>query len=230
MCRDSMHSHHHPEFKRCCGCQEGPQGPEGEQGLQGIQGVPGAQGAIGPTGAQGPRGLQGAPGKDCEPGMHDCNCKSAWLSIYSQANQTLPSLGSPFMEVVGANSGAGDFDITSAAVNGQVRVLNHGVYIVNWGADGKLTPPYPDPIPAWAFGIYRNGVLIPGSVAASFSITPDDLVVHDSSSFIVELFAGDVIKLVNLCVMSVNVNASLFGVSVTNVSARLNLSLIKLLP
>ena len=94
---------------------------------------------------------------------------------------------------------------------------------------GKV-PPYPDPVPAWAFGVYRNGLLLPGSVAASFSITPDDLVVHDSSSFIVELFANDVIKLVNVSALPVNVLSAPNGVIVPSISARLNLTLVKLLP
>ncbi len=223
MCKEHM-SH---EFRKCCDCKEGPQGVPGIQGMQGIQGIQGAQGIAGQIGPQGPQGLQGPAEKDCERN-DECNCKSAWLTLYSLQNQTIPSLEAPFMEVVGSNSG--DFDISNAASNGEVKILIHGIYVINWGIDGKLTPPYPEPVPAWAFGIYRNGVFLAGTASASFSITPDDLVVHDSSVAIVELFVNDVIKLVNGCAMSVNVISSPTGVVIPTCSARLNINLLKLIP
>ncbi len=205
---------------------QGPQGIQGVQGSKGDQGSAGAQGPQGVAGPQGPQGLQGVPGKDCE--INECRCKSSWLSLYSLTNQTIPSLGSPFFDLISADSG--DYDISSTAVNGEVKILVHGIYAISWGVDGKLTPPYPEPVPAWAFGVYRNGVLLPGTAAASFSITPDDLVVHNSSSGIVELFANDVIKLVNGCSLPVNVISSLIGVVIPTSCVRLNVSLVKLLP
>ncbi len=83
------------------------------------------------------------------------------------------------------------------------------------------------PVPAWSFAIYINNILIPGSSSGSFSITPDDLVVHDSADFIYELKANDMIKIVNTANMPVDVVANPTGSSIPIASARLNLVMIK---
>jgi hypothetical protein len=145
-------------------------------------------------------------------------------------DQTIPSLSSPFMEVVNITSGNTDFDVSSLSTNGEVKVLNHGVYQIDWAVDGKLTPPYPFPVPAWCFIIYRNGVGLPSTSSAAFSITPDDLVVHDAATSIVEFFAGDVIKIVNSSSMSVNVVSTAPGCLIAISSVRLSLVMLKPLP
>jgi hypothetical protein len=229
MCKEHHHDHHdHWEHKKCCGCKEGPQGVPGLQGSQGIQGVPGAQGAIGPQGLQGVQGLQGPAGKDCEPGER-C-CERAYLSIYSNLNQTIVPGSSPTFEKLSIVSSPLDFSLAMAPVSGEVTVLKHGVYILNWGFDGLLTPPYPQPIPGWSIAIYRNGVLEPASAAASFSISPDDLVIHTSASYINEFFAGDVIKMVNTSTLSINAVSTFAGTTIPVAAARLNISLVKALP
>ncbi len=238
--------------KKCCCCfgAQGPQGVPGAQGQQGIQGVPGKDG---PQGPNGPTGLQGIPGRNGDQGPiglqgpqgligpqgvqgiqglsgKDCDCESVaqYLSIYSLTDQVVPSLASPFLNLV--NSASAGFDISAAPVSGEVKILNHGIYSVNWGFDGKLQPPYPFPIPAWALGIYKNGVLLPGTTSGSFSITPDDICVHDSADAIVELKAGDIIKIVNLSTMTILGVSNPVGTLFPIASARLNISLIKKLP
>jgi hypothetical protein len=225
MCKEY---HHMNEHKRCCGCQEGPQGVPGSQGEQGVQGVPGPQGVPGQTGLQGPRGLQGAPGKDCEP-SEQC-CERAYVSLYSNVNQTLPSGGSPLLEKMSILSSPLDFNVAMAPVSGEVTILKHGIYILNWGFDGLLTPPYPQPIPGWSLAIYHNGVFEPASASASFSISPDDLVIHTAGSYIDEFKVGDVIKLVNTSTLSINAVSSFAGTLVPVAAARLNMSLVKALP
>lgn len=227
--------------------QTGPTGPTGSQGSPGIPGVPGTagiNGLNGSTGSQGPKGDQGNQGPQGPQGIagqqgiqglqgiagENCECNTAFLSIYSLEDQTINSIQSAFMELVNINSSATDFDITLAPTSGEVTILKHGVYDIEWGFDGKLTPPYPFPVPAWALGIYRNGILIPGSVSGSFSITPDDLVVHDSAEFMLEFFAGDVIKLVNIGTMAVNAVATTAGVLFPIASVRLNILKVKSMP
>ena len=161
----------------------------------------------------------------------DCNsdcCAKAYLNVYSLKDQTIASLASPTLEVVSVNSG--DFDTSLASTTGEIKSLTHGIYLLNWGLDGILQPPYPAPIPAWSFSVYINGVLSPGSVSGSFSISPDDLVIHDAAEIIFELKAGDVFKLVNTCIAAVNAKTTVFGSLVPIASARLNLTMLKKLP
>jgi hypothetical protein len=210
----------------------GPQGLVGAAGVQGLQGVPGLnglQGSTGSVGPMGPAGSQGVQGVQGVPGQN-CSCTTAYLSIFTLMDQTIPSLSSPSLEQTNITSGSSDFDISNASSTGEVKVMNHGVYLLSWAVDGKLTPPYPFPVPAWSFEIYRNGVGVVGTSSAAFSITPDDLVVHDSADAILEIFAGDVLKIVNTSTMSVNVVSNPVGSLITISSVRFNLNMVKPLP
>lgn len=203
---------------------DGPPGPIGPQGQTGQNGLPGPMGPQGPQGIAGPQGLQGLQGV---PGQ-DCSCESAYLSIYSLTDQTsISPNGSPFMELVNSNSGASDWDISLAPSTGEVKVMKHGIYTVQWGFDGRLAPPYPFPVPSWSLGIFRNGVLLPGSTSGGFSITPDDLIVHNSADFIIELFANDVIKMVNTSKLPLDGLTSPTGTNAPVAVARLNLTKLK---
>lgn len=232
--------------QRCCCCfgPQGPQGVPGMQGPQGIQGPPGSEGPIGPAGPQGsqgsqgpegpqgimgpqgPQGLQGIPGKDCN--RDDLCCVREYLNIFSLTTQTIPSVGSPVFEVIGLNSGA--FDVSAAGTTGEIKCLKHGIYLLNWGVDAQLASPLPFPVPAWAFGIYLNGVNQPGSTSGSCTISPDEICTHTSAEDILELNVGDVIKLVNLSTLPVQIVTVPFGIVTPIASARINLALLKALP
>jgi Collagen triple helix repeat (20 copies) len=216
MCKESEMNWH-----RCC--EEGPQGPAGQQGPQGVQGVPGQQGIPGQTGMQGPQGMQGLPGKD---GV--CDCTSVYASVYSLVSQVLPSLASPKLELV--TSVSAGIDLTSAPLTGEIKVLQHGIYVLNWGFDGLLDPPFPAPVPAWSLGLYKNGSLIPGSVSGSFSSSPDDICTHTSGSVIMEVMANDVIKLVNTSTLSLQAVSTMLGSLFPVAAAIINISMIKQLP
>ena len=227
MCKEHHRDHHeHWEHKKCCGCKEGPQGVPGLQGPQGIQGVPGAQGSIGPQGVQGVQGLQGPAGKDCEP-REDC-CQRAYLSIYSNVNQTVPSSMPTLFNVTSLNSG--DFNVANAPINGEIEILKHGIYVLTWGVDAILHAPFPFPVPAWAFSIYLNGVQVPNSTSGSCAISPDDICSYASSVNILEVKAGDKIQLVNICSVPVDTVSTPFGVSFPLASPTLTMNLIKELP
>ncbi len=123
-----------------------------------------------------------------------------------------------------------DFDITNAALTGEIKILTHGLYSLNWGFDGLLAPPYPFPVPAWGLGIYLNGVLVPGTTSGSCSITPDEIVTHTSGGYILELNVNDVIKLVSLCSLPIQAVSTPFGLVSPIMSTRINMTMVKKLP
>jgi len=200
-----------------CVCPPGPQGGIGPQGAQGPEGPGGPQGLVGPQGPQGIQGPQGVAGPCCP-------LTGAFASVYSLVPQTIASSQPVSLESVSATTSA--FDLTNAAANGEVTVLQNGFYFVEWGLDGILTPPFPSPVPAWSFGIFVNGVLNPGSTSGSFSSSPDDIVTHNSGEVIIQLSAGDIVTLVNTSISSVNAVADPLGSAVPTVCARLNIILL----
>jgi hypothetical protein len=143
-------------------------------------------------------------------------------------SQIIPSLGSALFEIVSSNSG--DFDVSLAATTGEIKCLKHGIYLLNWGFDGLLAPPYPFPVPAWGLEIYVNGISKPGTSSGSCSTSPDDICTHTSAEEIFEIMAGDVLKLVNICSLPIQAVNNPFGLLAPIASVRLNLGLIKALP
>lgn len=218
MCKDDMY-----DYKRCCGCSQGPQGP------QGIQGVPGAQGAVGAQGIQGPQGLQGPPGKDCSSSSSNPppSPSLAYLSVYSLKNQTLQPNSSPVLEGISINSS--DFDVSLANSTGEIKFLKHGIYLIDWNCDGVASQ-FNTPMPAWSLAIFKNNALIPNSVSGSFSMNPDDICTHNSGSFIIEILANDIVKIVNTSSNPLNIVSSINGSSVPVIAASLNIIMLKSLP
>lgn len=198
----------------------GPQGPQGIQGPVGPQGPTGLTGPTGPQGLVGPQGIQGEIG----PQGPCCPLTGTYTSLYSLTDQILVPGASPFYEFVSATTAS--FDLTNAATTGEIVVLKAGVYLVNWGIDGILTPPFPGPVPAWAFGIYVNNVLSGGSTSGSFSDSPNDICTHNSAVFIIPLNVGDVVKVVNLTIQDFTCTANPFGATAPVAAARINLLLL----
>lgn len=222
---------HDSEFRKCCDCKEGPQGVPGLQGPQGIQGVPGAQGAMGLMGLQGPQGLQGAPGKDCDPRPphEDCCCQS-YANVYANPPQLLQPFGQPADAVLfqGQNAvSAGHFDLSMMGVDGSVRFLKAGVYYINWGAEAKVEPPVPSPTPSFSFGLWLNGVIVPGSTLSGYTQAPNDDTLHISGEVIIPVQANDVLKLRNASSLVVNMNPNTIGIQFPVTVASLNISCVK---
>lgn len=205
-----------------CICPPGPQGPAGMQGLPGPQGPAGGEGpaGIGINGLQGPTGLQGPVG----PQGPCCAQAGTFASVYSLTDQMITPGANAILDLVGTTTAS--FDLSMAPITGEITVLKSGVYLVNWGVDGLLAPPYPSPVPAWSFGIYQNGVLVPSTTSGSFSITPDDLCTHDSGVSLITITAGDVMTLVNTSTSDFNATSIIFGSTVPVASARVNFVLI----
>lgn len=227
MCKEDM------SYDKCCGCQEGPQGVPGEQGQQGIQGVPGPQGPMGQQGLQGPRGLQGAPGKDCEsnPQQQSCCCER-YMNVFANPPQLLQPFGNPNDAVIfqGQNAvSVGDFDLSMMGVDGSVKFLKSGVYYVSWGAEAKVQPPIPSPIPSFSFGLWVNNVVVPGSVLSGYTQAPNDDTLHISGEVLININAGDVMKLRNATSLAVDMAPNTAGILFPVVVASLNIHCLKAL-
>lgn len=226
MCKEDGHN----EYKKCCGCKEGPQGVPGLQGPQGIQGVPGSQGAMGQQGVQGPQGLQGPPGKDCEPNGHDCRCCQSYINVYAAPPQIIQpfGLGADSVLFQGINASTpGDFDTSMMGVNGEVKFLKAGVYYVNWGAEAKVQPPIPQPTPSFSFGLWLNNVVVPGSVLSGYTQAPNDDTLHISGEVQINVNAGDVLKLRNASSHILDMSPNTIGIQFPVTVASLNIHCLK---
>jgi len=224
MCKDERHE------KDCCCCVQGPQGVSGLQGPQGLQGVPGAQGIPGQTGAQGPQGLQGPPGvcEDC----HDkhCKCCESYANVYSSLAQFLGAFGAvnDTVQFQGANAvTALDFDLSMMNVNGDFKFLKSGVYIIRWGVEAKVQPPIPQPVPSFSFGLWLNGVVVPGSVISGYTQAPGDDTLPIAGEVIISVLAGDILRLRNASSEIINMNPNSIGVLFPVTVASLNVHCLK---
>lgn len=224
--------------KECCCCIQGPQGPAGLQGEQGIQGVPGAQGIMGPAGAQGVQGLQG-PAGICT----DDQCQGSgtafvepYLNIYASVAQVIQPYNGPgvldyvLFDQQNANSGALDFDLSQMNVSGEVKFLKHGIYHIQWQLQARISTPVPVPVPSWSFGFWINGVLVPGSIYSGFTQAPGDDACHSTGDIIIEIKAGDLLKLRNTSISQVALNPNLTGSAFPITIASVNIEGLKLLP
>ncbi len=212
MCKDDNY-----EYSKCCCCIQGPQGPRGLQGEQGIQGVPGAQGIMGPAGPQGVQGLQGPPGKDCD-GSGDggkCDCCEAYLNVYASLAQLIGPYLSASDTVIfdkqNAVSSPLDFDLSMTNVNGDIKFLKHAVYHIQWQLQARISNPIPAPVPSWSFGFWLNGVLVPGSIYSGYTQSPNDDAAHSTGDVIIEVKVGDILRLRNTSISSVNLNPNITG-------------------
>lgn len=224
MCKDEIEWDH----KRCCGCEQGPQGVQGIQGPQGIQGVSGPQGTTGPTGDQGPQGLQGTPGKDCE--HRKCECCETYANVYASVAQIIGAYSASndmvLFDQQNAVSG-GDFDLSMMNVDGSIIFLKSAVYHIQWQLQARIVPPVPAPVPSWSFGFWINGSLVPGSIYSGFTQAPGDDACHSTGDIIITVNAGDSLKLRNTSVSAVNLNPNVTGSVFPITIASINIECLK---
>ena len=230
MCKDQMSSDY--EYKRCCGCKEGPQGIPGPQGPQGIQGVPGAQGAAGPQGLQGQQGLQGPPGKDCDSTNHECDCPAAYFNVYSSVQQQIQpyNVAGDTVKFNAQNAVSPEFDFSMMNVNGDIKFLKHGIYSLGWLLQGRITPPIPQPVPSWSFGFWLNGILVPGSIYSGYTQAPGDDAAHSTAEVVIEVKANDVLRLRNTSSSIIDLNPNVGGSVFPITIASINCMMVKELP
>jgi len=225
MCKE-----HESYHKDCCGCQEGPQGVPGEQGQQGLQGPQGPQGPAGQQGIQGPRGLQGAPGKDCEPRPDEKCCCQSYANVFANPPQLLQPFGTPGDAVLFQGQNAvslGDFDLSMMGVDGSLKFLKSGVYYINWGAEAKVEPPIPSPTPSFSFGLWLNNIIVPGATLSGYTQAPNDDTLHISGEVLIQVLAGDVLKLRNASSLVVNMNPNTIGIQFPVTVASLTIHCLK---
>lgn len=209
-----------------CICPQGPQGPAGAQGsagAQGPQGLIGIQGLTGPQGAAGPQGAVGPQGPCCP-------LTSTYADAYSLTDQVLASGDAALLDLFTYMTAG--IDLSMAPITGEITILKHGIYQVQWAADSILTPPIPAPVPSLSMAIYKNNIPVLSSTGANFQISPDSDCTHTTVSSLIELNVGDVIKLVNTSAGSLTLVSTLPPGSsiIPIVSAQINLFLIQSLP
>jgi Collagen triple helix repeat (20 copies) len=220
MCKEDMSYH------RCC--EQGPQGVPGLQGPQGVQGVPGSQGVPGQMGAQGPQGLQGVPGKDCE--QRDCKCCEHYLGVFAVPPQILGPFGQSNDTVVFQSQNAvssGDFDLSMMGIDGSIKFLKSAVYYISWGAEAKVSQPIPVPVPSFSFGLWLNGVIVPGSTLSGYTQAPGDDTLHINGDVTIQVLAGDVLKLRNASSNGVDMTPNTTGIQFPVTVASLNAHCLK---
>lgn len=144
------------------------------------------------------------------------------MGLYSLVDQTLLLGDSVRFESVGAIV-PGNFDVSLAGTTGQVLFLTAGVYSVSWRVSGQLTPPFPDPVPVWALALYLDGVAVPGSCFAGFSLFPEELSINGASNVLLVVAAGQVLTLQSTSLMSIDLVSSTPGSSVLPISATLTI-------
>jgi hypothetical protein len=226
MCEEHKEHKHRKEDCRCWYCM-------GDQGPQGVQGVSGPQGIQGADGIQGPRGPMGPKGMDCSGDHGHCECPHAYVKVYSIVNQVLApyNLGADYItyEAVGLDSG--DFDISNAALLGEIKILKHGIYNIFGNIQATLQPPFPQPVPVWGIGLFVNGVVDAGSCSAGFSQSPDDQLENTGIVSQIELNAGDIIRVRNInMTKGLVINAVHAELAFPLTGSSLTISLVEALP
>ncbi len=195
-----------------CLCPSAPQGAVGPQGPAGLQGATGSQG---PQGVQGPQGSQGPVGVQGPQGVQGPCCQSPLVSqsvanVYSVADKSiLPGAAITFENTNEIT--AGDFDLSLMSTTGQITFLKTGIYSIAWMVEGRLTPPFPAPVPAWALSLYLDGVPVPGSCFSAFTLFPEELTRSPAGAVIIAVTAGQVLTLRSTSTLPISLISSIPG-------------------
>lgn len=217
MCKES-------DYRHCC--DQGPQGTPGLQGHQGEQGVQGTQGIQGVTGQQGIQGPKGDPGHCPE---HE-KCCERYCNVWAQPPQVLAAFGTGADAVLFQFQNAlsvGDFDLSMMSVDGSVKFLKTGTYRINYGAEAKVSPPIPFPVPSFSFGLWLNNVIVPGSTISGFTQAVSDDTLQVTGEVMLNISSGDVIKLRNASSNPVDMSPNTVGIVFPVTVATLNINCLK---
>lgn len=132
------------------------------------------------------------------------------MNAYSTQDQVIPSLGVCLFEstnIVTVTS----FDVSMLATTGEITFLKGGNYLLSWTAEGQLTPPFPDPVPAWSLAFLLDGVLVPGSCFSGYTLFPAELTDNTGGTVVVNVNAGQVLKLVNSSTLPISLISTVPG-------------------
>jgi hypothetical protein len=194
-----------------------------------MQGIPGVQGIQGPAGPKGEPGI-------CTPdqchGQGGARCE-IYANVYATQPQIILPYGNPvdYVKFDAQNSvSAGDFDLTAMNITGDIKFLKHAIYNISWELQARVTTPIPTPVPSWSFGFWMNGVLVPGTIYSGYTQSPNDDAAHSNGEVIIEVRPGDMLKLRNTSVSSVNLNPNVTGSVFPITIASINIQCLKALP
>src|SRR6185312_5625593 len=143
-----------------------------------------------------------------------CDCTGLdmpYANVFASKTESVGAFGSASDMVLFDKQNSvsvGDFDLSAMGSSGDVKFIKHGVYHIAWQLQGRITPPVPSPVPSWSFGFWLNGVLVPGSIYSGFTQAPGDDACHSTGDVIIEVMAGDMLRLRNTSVSSVDLNPS----------------------
>jgi hypothetical protein len=93
-----------------------------------------------------------------------------------------------------------EFDVSNAALAGEIRFLKHGIYSIEFCVQAGLNPPFPAPVPSWAVALFVDGVRLAATSIGGFSQSPDDDTENSAGQILVEIQAGSVLKMRNIIV------------------------------
>jgi len=209
-----------------CICPSAPQGPTGTQGPAGLQGPVGAQGlpgVQGVTGVQGPVGLQGISGVQ-GPCCSQPIVAQSVANLYSVMDQSILSGGAVTFENTNSITTA-DYDMSLASTTGQITFLKAGIYSIGWMVEGRLTPPFPNPTPAWSLSLYLDGVPVPGACFSAFTLFPEELTRSPGGTVIIAVAAGQVLTLQSTSTLPISLVASYPGSIIPETSASIVIEL-----
>jgi hypothetical protein len=210
----------------------GGAGPAGPQGLQGIPGLDGKEGLMGPQGVPGPQGLQGVPG-DCVECPCECEPEFEFAQIYSDQPQAL--VVSPGANLAGGpvlfnniftNTPA--IDLTNVNLNGEIKFLKAGWYRVYEQVCATLNP-LSAPLIVWGLALFKNGVLVPGTLFVDMTLSPDQQANNTGALSLVHFDVNDVLTLNNMTVQQLLLTAPGIGsgVNAQSASASMQIHLLK---
>lgn len=227
--------------------QNGAQGPQGLQGATGPTGPsggpPGPQGPVGATGPMGPIGPSGGPAGPAGPqgpvgpqgpAGPAGSGNNPYASVFATIAQTIQPYNAPAVadQVLFDSQDAvssGDWDLSQMNTTGDIKFLKHGIYHLTWQLQARIATLI-QPVPSWSFGLWLNGVLVPGSIYSGFTSSPNDDAAHSTGDIIIEVKANDMLRLrntsVNIVSLNPNISGSVFPITIASVNAEC----LKLLP
>lgn len=85
-------------------------------------------------------------------------------------------------------------------------------------------------MPSWSFGLWLNAALVPGSIYSGYTQALGDDAAHTNGEVIIEVKAGDKMRLRNTSVSAVNLNPNVNGSVFPITIATLTVQSVKLLP
>lgn len=219
---------------------QGPEGPRGKDGCQGNQGPMGPQGPIGARGEDGPSGPSGKDGRQGPPGPQGpqgpkgptgargpaCCCEgiSTYANLFSVREQTLTPFGGANDTTLfdHANNVSPLIDFSSANADGEIVVNKNGVYLVSYTVTGRA-----EAAPSWSFGLFLDGILVPGSVYAGLSQGSKNEFFTSGGSVIIVILAGQQLSLKNVSSYEVTLTSSVSAGDFLNDSASIQLVQLK---